>query len=190
MAHYNDTRTSWLRSSEQGSGGWSGKAWCHLMNTARPAGGTKCISCNLNSPRYFFPKSDWMVHILQFKNGGWGCLSEKVQHSSNIARIKQILWFTTNLSGETLRRLDREELRDDGNVWGEIKGYASPHQCDLFFKSLVGGERGWSESFLRAVQHAPPYPLSSPAHCFSARDHPLMRRGGRVGRVPSDILSC
>lgn len=111
MAPYWDTSTRWLRSSERECGGWGGEAWCHLMNTARPAGGTKCIRCNFNSRRSFPPKSDWMVHILQFKTGGWegvevgGCLSEKeVQHSSIIARIKEILWFTTirRDSAETL----------------------------------------------------------------------------------------
>lgn len=159
-----DTSTSRLWFSKRESGGWSGAPWHHLMNTA--AGGTKCIHCNFNSPRSFSPKSDGMVHILQFKNGGWSCLSEKeVPHSSLITRIKQIFWVTMNLSGE-LRCLDHKDLRDDENVWGEIKGVCFPHQGEFFFKSLVGGEHGWSESFLRAVQCAPPYPLSSPAHCF------------------------
>lgn len=41
-----DTSTSWLWFSKRESGGWS--PWHHLMNTARPAGGTKCIRWNFN----------------------------------------------------------------------------------------------------------------------------------------------
>lgn len=42
--------------------------------------------------------------------------------------------------------------------WKCLRRNASLHQCDLFLKSLLGGERSWSEPFLQAVHRssAPP----------------------------------